>query len=113
MIQTLTTINLLMEMSQSCGDEKDDMEVFLIIETAVHGWINIVFARIHMKTIASNVNCAIDDWSSSLKEKRSYTLMIGYARIGRLVAAFQITVGVLGIIIYFGTIIIVNNHQVV
>lgn len=105
-------INLLAEPLLNCNDNKDSLEVFLIIETGFHSWINVVFARIYMKRIAVNVNSAIDDWSSSSTEKQSYRIMTGYARIGRVITVSQLIIGILAALIYFTTIIIQNKQQV-
>jgi len=105
-------INLLVEPFQTCGDTKDALEVFLIIETGFHSWINVVFARIYMKKIAINVSSAIDDWASSSTEKQSYLIMTGYARIGRVITISQLMIGFLAAVVYFPSVIIGNQRQV-
>jgi len=104
-------ISLLIEPFKNCGDTKDPLEVFLIIETVFHAWINVVFARIYMKKIAVNVTSAIDDWLSSSTEKQSYLIMTGYARIGRMITISQLMIGFTAAAIYFPTVI-GNKQQV-
>ncbi|XP_011702822.1 PREDICTED: uncharacterized protein LOC105458908 isoform X2 [Wasmannia auropunctata] len=111
--ESLTVIGLLIEPLKNCGDTKDALEVFLIIETGFHSWINVVFARIHMKKIAVNVTSAIDDWSSSSPEKQSYRIMTGYARIGRVIAVSQLMIGFIAAVVYFSSIFIANQKQVI
>lgn len=106
-------INLLIEPSINCGDNKDILEVFLIIETGLHSWLNVLFARIYMKRIVINVNSAIEDWSTSSTEKQSYLIMTGYARIGRVITIVQLIIGFLAAVIYFTTVIIQNKQQVI
>ncbi|XP_011878861.1 PREDICTED: odorant receptor 98a-like [Vollenhovia emeryi] len=112
-VESLTVISLLIEPFKNCGDTKDALDVFLIIETSFHAWINIVFARIYMKKIVINVSSAIDDWSSSSTEKQSYLIMTGYARIGRVITVSQLIIGLLAAVVYFTTIIVGNQQQVV
>ncbi|XP_071556281.1 odorant receptor 4-like [Temnothorax nylanderi] len=111
-VESLTVIIMLMEPFKNCGDTRDVLDIFLVIETGFHSWINVVFARIYMKKIAVNVNSAIDDWSSSLTEKQSYLIMAGYARIGRVITVSQLIIGILAGAVYLPAII-VNQQQVV
>lgn len=106
-------ISFLVEPFQSCGDTKDALEVFLMIEISFHAWMNIVFGRIYMKKLAVNVSSAIDDWSSSSTEKQSYLIMTGYARIGRVIIVSQLMIGFLAIIVYFVSVIVGNKQQVI
>jgi len=105
-------ISLLIEPFKNCGDTKDALEIFLIIETGFHSWINVVFARIYMKKIAVNVTSAIDDWSSSSTEKQSYLIMTGYARMGRMITIFQLMIGFIAVVVYFTAVIVENKQQV-
>ncbi|XP_071625492.1 odorant receptor 13a-like [Temnothorax longispinosus] len=111
-VESLTVIIMLMEPFKNCGDTRDVLDIFLVIETGFHSWINVVFARIYMKKIAVNVNSAIDDWSSSLTEKQSYLIMAGYARIGRVITVSHLIIGILAGAVYLSAII-VNQQQVV
>ncbi|XP_071625478.1 odorant receptor 4-like isoform X2 [Temnothorax longispinosus] len=111
--ESLTVFNMLMEPFKNCGDTKDALEVFLLIEAVFHSWINVVFARIYMKKIAINVNSAIDDWSSSSTEKQSYLIMTGYARMGRIICVFQLMLGFLAGGIHVTTILIENKQVVI
>ncbi|KYN19770.1 Putative odorant receptor 22c [Trachymyrmex cornetzi] len=111
--QSLAMICLLIELFINCGDTKDALEVFLVMEAHLHSWINIVFARIYMKKIAVNVTSAIDDWSTSSIEKQSYLIMTGYARIGRIITMSQLMIGFIAAVVYFPTIFFGNRQQVV
>ncbi|XP_077259537.1 odorant receptor 4-like [Temnothorax americanus] len=111
-VESLTVIIMLMEPFKNCGDTRDVLDIFLVIETGFHSWINVVFARIYMKKIVVNVNSAIDDWSFSLTEKQSYLIMAGYARIGRVITVSHLIIGILAGAVYLSAII-VNQQQVV
>ena len=101
----------LIESFQNCGDTKDVLEAFINIEFYVHSWINVVLARIYMKKIAVNVTSAIDDWSFSSREKQSYLIMTGYARISRMIAVTQLIIGFIAISVYLIAIVL-NKQQV-
>lgn len=75
-----------------------------MIETYTHSWLNIVFARIYMKKLISNVSSAMDDWSFSSKDTKSYTIMTGYARISRIITLFHIIIGILAALLYFSSV---------
>lgn len=106
-------LNLLIEPFKSCGDTKDAMEVCLIIDTGLHAWTNMIFGRMYMKKVASNVICAIDDWSLSSTKREPYLIMTGYARVGRIITISQVMIGFVAASLYFIVIIIGNNQQVV
>ncbi|XP_025159402.1 uncharacterized protein LOC112589627 [Harpegnathos saltator] len=112
-VESLTMLNLLIEPFKSCGDSKDALEVCLIIETGLHAWTNMIFGRVYMKKIASNVISAIDDWSSPSMTRESYLIMTGYARVGRIITMSQVMIGFVAASLYFIAIIIGNNQQVV
>ncbi|RLU25409.1 ObirOr5-N2 [Ooceraea biroi] len=112
-VESLTFINVLIESFKSCGDVKDALEVFLIIETLLHAWTNTIFMRIYMKKIVININSAINDWSCSSMRKESYLIMIAYARAGRIVTLFQFLLGFLSAVLYFTSIIVGNKQQVI
>ena len=105
-------ICLLIEFFINCGDIKDALEVFLVMEANLHSWINILFARIYMKKIAVNVTSAIDDWSSLSIKKQSYLIMTEYARIGRMITVSQLMIGFIAAVVYFSTIFFGNRQQV-
>lgn len=106
-------LNLLIEPFKSCGDTKDALEICLIIDTGFHAWTNMIFGRMYMKKIASNVTSAIDDWSSSSTKRECYTIMTGYARVGRIITMSQVMIGFVAASVYFVAIIVGNNQQVV
>jgi len=64
-----------------------------------------------MKKIAVNVTSAIDDWSFSSREKQSYLIMMGYARISRMIAVTQLIIGFIAISVYLIAIVL-NKQQV-
>lgn len=102
---------MLIDSFKNCGDIKDRLELFLIIEAASHAWLNVILARIYMKKIATNVSSAIDDWSLSMK-KQSYAIMMGYARLGRIIILSQLMIGIICAFLYFLTAF-GNKQQVV
>lgn len=106
-------LNLLIEPFKSCGDAKDTLEIFLIIETGIHAWTNIIFARVYMKKIADNVSSAIEDWSCSSAAKESCPIMTGYARIGRAITLSQLVLGSTAAFLYFTVLMVGNKQQVV
>ncbi|CAL1673613.1 unnamed protein product [Lasius platythorax] len=110
--ESLTVTSLLIDFFKNCGDIQDNLEFSLIVETCFHSWINVVLARIYMKRIAVNVSSAIDDWSLS-NEKQSYPIMMKYARLGRIITAYQLMIGLISGLLYFTSIIIGNKQQVV
>ncbi|KAM0730370.1 Odorant receptor 2a [Formica fusca] len=110
--ESLTVTSLLTDSFKNCGDIKDSLELFLIIETCFHAWINVILARIYMKRIAANVSSAIDDWSLSM-EKQSYVIMMGYARLGRIITISQLMIGLISAFLYFTSIIVGTKQQVV
>lgn len=103
---------MLIDSFKNCGDIKDSLELFLIIEAASHAWLNVILARIYMKKIAINVSSAIDDWSLSMK-KQSYAIMMGYARLGRVIILSQLMIGIICVFLYFPTAFSGNKQQVV
>ncbi|XP_072760019.1 odorant receptor 4-like [Anoplolepis gracilipes] len=110
--QSFTVTGLLVDFFKNCGDIKDSLEFLLIVDACFHGWTNIILARVYMKRITINVNCAIDDWSSSTEE-RSYVTMIKYARLGRIITIFHVIIGLLATLSYFPSIFFGNQQQVV
>jgi len=100
------------EFFENCGNIKDSMEMFLFMEDCLHALINVISSRIHMKKIAANVNSAIDDWSSSLIDKKTRAIMMRYARIGRIITVSQLTIALTALMLYFISVIIVDKQQV-
>jgi len=102
---------MLIDYFKNCGDIKDSLELFLLIETSSHALINIILARIYKKRIAINVSSAIDDWSLSMK-KQSYVIMMGYARLGRIIILSQLMIGITCASLYFSIAFIRTEQQV-
>lgn len=110
--QSLTMLNVLIESFRSCGIARDGLEIFRLIESCVHAWLNLIFPRIYMKKLAVNVNSAIDDWSSPFMRKESRATMTAYARTGRLVALAQLAVGSAGSVLWFASVFLDNRRKV-
>ncbi|XP_020296085.1 odorant receptor 22c-like [Pseudomyrmex gracilis] len=111
-IGSLTMLNVLIESFRSCGIARDGLEIFRLIESCVHAWLNLIFPRIYMKKLAVNVNSAIDDWSSPFMRKESRATMTAYARTGRLVALAQLAVGSAGSVLWFASVFLDNRRKV-
>ncbi|XP_067210044.1 odorant receptor 4-like [Linepithema humile] len=112
-IESFTIITVLIESYENCGDAKDSLEIFLIVEASLHALINITFSRFYMKKIAINVNSAIDDWFFTLTKKNTNVIMARYARIGRVIVVFQTVIALVATLIYFLSVIMANKQQVV
>jgi len=103
--------SVLIDSFKNCGNIKDSLELFLLIEASSHALINIILARIYKKRIAINVSSAIDDWSLSMK-KQSYVIMMEYARLGRIIILSQLMIGIICISLYFPIAFIRSKQQV-
>lgn len=103
-------MNVLMEPLKSCGVPRDGLEILRLIESCIHGWINIIFPRIYMRKLAININSAIDDWMFMKKELR--VIMMAYARTGRLVTLTHLIIGSMGGILWFASVFLSNKDKV-
>lgn len=75
--------------------------------------MSITFPRIYMKKIAMNLNSVIDDWSSLPAEEEPRVVMMTYARTGRMVAVMQLIVGSIASVLWFASVFLGDNRQVV
>ncbi|XP_072760028.1 odorant receptor 85c-like [Anoplolepis gracilipes] len=110
--ESLTVMGLLIDYFKNCGDIKDNLEFFLMIDSCFHAWINVISARVYMKRIAVNVSSAMDDWSLST-EKQSYVIMMRYAKLGRIITILHLMIGVIAAPLYYVSTFTGSKQQVV
>lgn len=106
-------MNVLIEPLKNCDVPRDGLEILRLIESCIHGWINIVFPRIYMRKLAININSAIDDWLISFTKKEYRVTMMAYARTGRLVTLTHVSVASIGSILWFASVFLSNKEKVV
>ncbi|XP_025265626.1 odorant receptor 82a-like [Camponotus floridanus] len=109
---SLTMMNVLIEPLKNCDVPRDGLEILRLIESCIHGWINIVFSRIYMRKLAININSAIDDWLISFTKKEFRVIMMAYARTGRLVSLTHVSVASIGSILWFASVFLSNKEKV-
>ncbi|KAG7191108.1 hypothetical protein KM043_007142 [Ampulex compressa] len=61
------------------------LDNLLFLECGILSLAKNIFPRIHVKKLVTNIECAMMDWLTELRDESSYRIMKKYARIGRLV----------------------------
>ncbi|KAG7191106.1 hypothetical protein KM043_007140 [Ampulex compressa] len=112
LIEFAIVIIFSLEVFLNCGDAQYMLESLLVITAAIHSTKNNIISRIYSTTLATHMNSAMDDWSFCKNNKKFYSIMKRYARMGRLISMSHLVIGYIGLCAYLGSVLITKSEEI-